>query len=189
MKLIILGFAIVISSFTSCNSNNSGKTDNKTISDTGKVTEETNPVIQKDSASIQSVLTEYLRLKNALVNDKSKEAADAGKSLKSALDSLGGDLMTAAQQKAFSEIGDDSKEHAEHIGANAGNIKHQREHFQMLSKDIYDLVKAFGTTQTIYKDYCPMVKAIWLSETKPIKNPYYGNSMLTCGQVQETIQK
>ena len=189
MKLIILGFAIITSSFTSCNSNNSGKTDNNTTLDTGKVTEQTHPRIQKDSASIQSVLTEYLKLKNALVADKSKEAAEASKSLKAALDKIGGDLMTEAQQKAFSEIGDDSKEHAEHIGANAGDIKHQREHFQMLSKDVYDLVKAFGPTQTIYKDYCPMVKAIWLSETRPIKNPYYGSKMLTCGEVKETIQK
>ena len=67
------------------------------------------------------------------------------------------------------------KEHAEHIGANAGNIKHQREHFQELSKDVYDLVKAFGTNQVVYKDYCPMAKAIWLSETKEIRNPYYSS--------------
>ena len=97
--------------------------------------------------------------------------------------------MTDTEQKAYTAISADLKEHAEHIGSNATNIKHQREHFQLLSKDIYDLVKAFGTTQTLYKDYCPMVKAIWLSETRPIKNPYYGSSMLTCGEVQETIQQ
>ena len=97
--------------------------------------------------------------------------------------------MTASEQKAFAELAEDSKEYATHIAANAGDIKHQREHFQKLSTDIYDLTKAFGTTQTLYKDYCPMVKAIWLSEVKPIKNPYYGSSMLTCGNVQETIQQ
>ena len=188
MKLLFLGFVVISSSFTSCN-NNADKSGNKVTLDTGTVSKQTDQVVQNDSASIQAVLTEYLRLKNALVGDKSKEAAEAARSLKNVLDSLGGELMTVAQQTAFSDIGDDSKEHAEHISANAGNIKHQREHFQLLSKDIYDLVKAFGTTQTIYKDYCPMVKAIWLSETRPIKNPYYGSSMLTCGQVQETIQK
>ena len=188
MKLILLGIALATSSFTACNSNNNSKTENTVNKDTGR-TEQMIPVAQKDSASLQNVLTEYLELKNALVAGRSKEAADAGNSLKAALDKVGGDQMTEAQQKAFIEIGDDSKEHAEHIGASGTDIKHQREHFQMLSKDIYDLVKAFGTTQTLYKDYCPMVKAIWLSETKPIKNPYYGSSMLTCGQVQETIQQ
>ena len=187
MKLIILGIAIASSSFTSCN-NNSAKPETTVKADTGK-TEVSTPVVQKDSASIQPVLTEYLKLKNALIAGKSQDAAEAAKSLNTAIDKLGEGSMTDSEQKAFAAIRDDSKEHAEHIGSNGSNIKHQREHFQLLSKDIYDLVKAFGTTQTLYKDYCPMVKAIWLSETKPIKNPYYGSSMLTCGEVQETIQQ
>jgi len=33
-----------------------------------------------------------------------------------------------------------------------------------------------------------MKKATWLSSNKTIKNPYYGNAMLTCGQVTETMQ-
>lgn len=188
MRLIILGIAIATSSFTSCGNNNSSKQDVTTGKDTTH-TEQSNQVVQKDSASIQNVIAEYLKMKNALVADKSNEAADAAKSLKEALDNMGAGKMTASEQKAFADLGDDTKEHAEHIGSNGGNIKHQREHFQMLSKNIYDLVKAFGATQTLYKDYCPMAKAIWLSETKPIKNPYYGNAMLTCGSVQETIQQ
>ena len=30
-----------------------------------------------------------------------------------------------------------------------------------------------------------MKKAAWLSSEKQIKNPYYGSSMLTCGEVTE----
>ena len=187
MKLVILGIAIASSSFTSCNSESTNTRDS-VKSDTIP-TKSTNPVIQKDSASIQPVLTEYLKVKNALVASKPKDAADAAKALNTVLGNMSDGLMTDAQQKAFSTISKDSKEHAEYIGANGNNIKVQREHFQLLSKDIYDLVKVFGTTQTLYKDYCPMVKAIWLSETKPIKNPYYGSKMLTCGEVQETIQQ
>lgn len=55
------------------------------------------------------------------------------------------------------EIADDAMEHSEHIGANAGKLEHQREHFEMLSKDVFDLVKDFGTGgQTLYKDFCFM---------------------------------
>ncbi len=187
MKLIILGIAIASSSFTSCN-NDSANSGAEVKTDTGQ-TEISNPVVQKDSASVQAVLAEYLKVKNALIAGKSKDAAAAATALNTELDKMADGLMSEAEQKAFSDIKDDSKEHAEHISSNGSNIKHQREHFQMLSKNIYDLVKAFGTTQTLYKDYCPMVKAIWLSETKPIKNPYYGSSMLTCGEVQETIQQ
>ena len=187
MKLIILGIAIASSSFTSCN-NDSAKSEPTVKADTGQ-TEVMTPVVQKDSASVEAVVSEYLKLKNALIAGKAKDAADAAKALNVAIDKLAEGPMTDTEQKTFTALRDDSKEHAEHIGSNATNIKHQREHFQMLSKNIYDVVKVFGTTQTLYKDYCPMVKAIWLSEVKPIKNPYYGSSMLTCGEVQETIQQ
>jgi hypothetical protein len=33
-----------------------------------------------------------------------------------------------------------------------------------------------------------MAKANWLSDQKEIANPYYGNSMLTCGSVKETLE-
>jgi hypothetical protein len=62
----------------------------------------------------------------------------------------------------------------------------------MLSKDMYDLVKAFGAGQTLYKDFCPMYNdnkgAIWLSESKEIKNPYYGKSMSSCGSMKEELK-
>ena len=84
------------------------------------------------------------------------------------------------------------KEHAEHIGKNAGKIDHQREHFSMMSEDIYSLVKAFGGGQALYNDFCPMFNdkkgAMWLSETREIKNPYMGSKMPTCGRVDEKIQ-
>ena len=185
MKLIIIVLAIASSSFTSCGNSNSGEAD--TISKDTNQTTQTNQVVPEDSASIESVLAEYLKLKNALVADKPKEAAEASKSLIAAFDKIAKDPMTGSQQKAYSDMGAALKEHAEKIGA-AGDIKVQRKHFQMLSNNLYDLVKAFGTTQTLYKDYCPMVKATWLSETMPIKNPYYGKEMLTCGVLQETIQ-
>ena len=187
MKLIILGLAIASSSFTACNNNDSDKGETDKIDTTR--TETTTPVVQKDSASAQALISEYLKLKNALVAGKAKDASEAAKTLNLELDKMANGSMTDAQQKAFGGIREDLKEHAEHIATKSSDIKHQREHFQLLSKDVYDLVKAFGSTQTLYKDYCPMVKAIWLSETKPIKNPYYGSSMLTCGEVQETIQQ
>lgn len=86
----------------------------------------------------------------------------------------------------------DAREHAEHISKNSGNIAHQREHFVILSKDIYDLVKTFGAGQVLYKDFDPMANngkgASWLSETKEIKNPYMGKAMLNTGTVKEEIK-
>ena len=128
-----------------------------------------------------------------MANDNGKDAAAAGNTIVATLAKV--DMKSIAQQqmKSYMDVADDLKENAEHIGANAGKIEHQREHFVMLSKDMADLVKTFGNGgQTLYKDFCPMANdgkgAIWMSEVKEIKNPYQGSKMLTCGSVKETIK-
>ncbi len=150
------------------------------------------PTDAKVTASMKEIVAHYLQLKNSLANDKTKDAGAAGKEIVVAMGTVDKSSLTAGQKKLYDDVEDDAKEHAEHIGANAGNIEHQREHFAMLSKDVYDLVKTFGSGQVLYKDFCPMYNdkkgAIWLSETKSIKNPYYGKKMLTCGSVQEEIK-
>jgi len=143
------------------------------------------------SFTINEIVTNYLELKNALVKDNSKAAANAGKALYVALNSIDTKSLDAKLKKEYVDIADDAKEHAEHIGDNSGKIEHQREHFAMLSKDINDFVQTFGTTQKLYQDYCPMYdegkSGYWISETKEIKNPYFGSQMLACGSVRKTF--
>lgn len=153
---------------------------------------ETTVVTTSQSAfSINEIVNGYLKLKNALVKDDSKGAANASKTLYATLNNLNSNSLDANLKKEYLDIADDAKEHAEHISDNPGKIEHQREHFAMLSKDINDLIKTFGTTQKLYQDYCPMYdegkSGYWISETKDIKNPYYGSQMLTCGSVKKTF--
>lgn len=146
----------------------------------------------KVAATVKQIIASYLKLKNALAGDKSNDAAEAGKEIVEALGTLDKSLLTTEQAKLYEDVGEDAREHAEHIGENAKNIGHQREHFAVLSQDVYDLVKTFGAGQLLYKNFCPMYNdkkgAIWLSETKTIKNPYYGKKMLTCGEFQEELK-
>ncbi|MFE3866827.1 DUF3347 domain-containing protein [Flavobacterium sp. LS2P90] len=152
---------------------------------------ETVVTTSQSAFSINEIVTNYLKLKNALVKDDSKGAANAGKALYATLNTLDSKSLDAKLKKEYVDIADDAKEHAEHIGDNPGKIEHQREHFAMLSKDINDLIKTFGTTQKLYQDYCPMYdegkSGYWISETKEIKNPYFGSQMLTCGSVKKTF--
>ncbi len=144
------------------------------------------------TVSLKEIVTAYLQLKDAFTKDNTNDAATAGKALEAAFKSFDKSALTAEQKKTYEDIESDAREHAEHIGANAGKIEHQREHFDMLSKDVYDLVKAFGAGQTLYKDFCPMYNdnkgAIWLSETKDIKNPYFGKAMSSCGSMKEELK-
>lgn len=161
----------------------------KTKGDTISTSHDVNP---KVAASIDKMVEHYLNLKNALVNDNSKDAADAGKEMVDAIKSLDESLLTDEQKKIYEDVEEDALEHAEHIGENVGNIEHQREHFDILSNDMFDLVKAFGSEKVLYKDFCPMYNdkegAIWLSEIKEIKNPYMGKKMSNCGSMKEEIK-
>ena len=192
-KSISTMLAIVIATFSACAQEKHEHHDKKDAPAVKTNTESTASIPDaKSTASINEIVEHYLHLKNALVADNTKEAATAGVALESAFKKFDKKDLTAAQKKVYEDVEDDAREHAEHIGANGGNIEHQREHFDILSKDIYDLVKAFGSTQLLFKDFCPMYNdgkgAMWLSESKPIKNPYYGKKMLTCGSVKEEIK-
>lgn len=143
------------------------------------------------AAFMKKLADDYLAVKNALTNGKAGEAADASKNMAEALKGFDKSLLTAEQKKVYDANGEDLKEHAEHIGKNAGDIEHQRDHFSMMSEDMYALVKAFGGGKTLYHEHCPMAKdnkgAMWLSESKAIRNPYFGDKMMECGSVEEEI--
>ncbi|HAA17248.1 MAG TPA: hypothetical protein DCP28_00195, partial [Cytophagales bacterium] len=62
-----------------------------------------------------------------------------------------------------------------------------------LSKQMYALTKSFDWSAVeVYYQYCPMALedqgAYWLSRDKEIRNPYFGDAMLTCGEVREYIK-
>ena len=155
---------------------------------TTEVTSSIAIISTKDYAN--DIITSYLNLKNRLAKDDSKGAADKGKTLLASFNRFDTKKLNATQKKEYLDIVDDAKEHAEHIGANAGKLEHQREHFVLLSKDMNDLIKLFGSNRQLYQDYCPMADdgkgATWISETKEIKNPYQGSKMLTCGSVKKS---
>lgn len=147
--------------------------------------------VQKTSM-IDEIVSNYLVLKNALIKDDAKGAANAGKAIIVAMAKIDMKSLSASQMKGYMDVADDLKENAKHIEENAGKIAHQREHFVMLSKDVNDLLKTFGNSgPKLYQDFCPMANegkgAIWISETKAIQNPYYGKKMMTCGSVKKEI--
>lgn len=191
-KLVFVIIASIL--FASCNNNRNRSTESETQNSGTQAKSQSDSlnVATANNSDIDEIVKNYLDLKNALVNDNSKDAAIAGKALETAFKKQNQTSLTEEEKKIFSEIEEDAREHAQHIGENGDNIKHQREHFEILSQDIYDLVKTFGGGQVLYRDFCPMYNngkgAYWLSETKEIKNPYYGKEMPTCGSVKEELQ-
>ena len=164
-------------------------TDNKDIKAVSVTYTKVDP---KVSAAINEIVNQYLRIKNALASDNGGEAANGGKAMVNAIAKIDKSLFTAEQKNAFDKDEEGLKEDAEHIGKKGDDIAHQRSHFTSLSEAVYNLVRAFGAGRPLYHDHCPMAKnnegAMWISELKEVKNPYFGSAMPDCGSVEEIIK-
>lgn len=140
--------------------------------------------------SVSEIVTNYLKIKNALIKDDSNGASNAGRTLFKILNTTDTNDLTSNQKKDYLKIVTEAKRNTEHIKNNNGKIEHQRERFAMLSKNMNDLITIFGTNQKLYQDYCPMYNdgkdGLWISETKEIRNPYYGSEMLSCGTIKKS---
>jgi hypothetical protein len=135
------------------------------------------------------IINAYLAIKNGLVATDKKVTAQAATKLLVAFKQFDMSKLSGDTHNTYMEIYENAKEQAEHILKS--KIDHQREHFEILSTDIKDLIDLLGTEKTLYQDHCPMASdgngADWISEVKDIKNPYFGSKMLKCGSVTKQI--
>jgi len=144
---------------------------------------------QKKEITTKNILKSYFELQKALADDKNDLAKKAGENMLAAFSSFDMSKLSHAQHTEYMDIAESSKEHASHIMES--DITHQREHFEMLTKDMADLIALLGAEQKVYQVYCPMYKnnqgGTWLSEIEEVDNPYFGHRMKKCGSVQKTI--
>lgn len=123
-----------------------------------------------------ALLNSYYGIKEALVKS---DAAGASNNANEFLKLTG----SIASPELKNKLNADGK-----LIATASNLKDQREVFARFSENFYTLVKTTNLTrQPVYHMYCPMKKSYWLSNEKAVQNPYYGNAMLKCGSVKDTI--
>jgi Cu(I)/Ag(I) efflux system membrane fusion protein len=141
-------------------------------------------------SQLQSVVNQYFVLKDELVASRQDEALEAAAALLSSLESVDMSLLADEPHMYWMARLKEIEEHAEAI-ANTDNIDEQRKFFKTLSEGLIRSAKAFGTAEKLYVQYCPMADddqgANWLSQSEEVRNPYYGNMMLTCGNVEEII--
>lgn len=72
------------------------------------------------------------------------------------------------------------------------DVEEQRKQFGFLSESLIESIKVFGIPEdTYYVQYCPMAfdnkGADWLSDVTEIRNPFFGDKMLKCGVVKDTL--
>ena len=128
-------------------------------------------------AKMDLAYNNYLQLKDALVASKPDAAKEAALKLKTSL------VPINDSKNAMSEATKISK---------ASTMEEMRKSFASLSTAMTAIVKGGQLSKgVLYLEYCPMANnntgAYWLSNEKEIKNPYFGDKMLKCGSVKETI--
>ncbi|AKD55092.1 DUF3347 domain-containing protein [Spirosoma radiotolerans] len=130
-------------------------------------------------------LTAYYQVKDALVATDAAKAKLGATALVAALGKVDAAKFTAADKKALAT----AKTKAASISKST-SVDAQREQFNGLSSSMIALAKATKPAKT-YVQFCPMAAdgkgASWLSDKREVRNPYYGNKMLTCGSVKEEI--
>lgn len=127
---------------------------------------------------LSAAYVNYIQLKDALVASDSDKSKKAGAELQKS-------LAPVSNSKKASELT------AKLVAST--DLAAQRKIFSSLSNEMSILVKGGKLSAgVLYFDYCPMANnnegAYWLSNEKEIKNPYFGDRMLKCGSVKETIE-
>ncbi|QED38170.1 DUF3347 domain-containing protein [Antarcticibacterium arcticum] len=119
----------------------------------------------------------YINIKNALVKTDATMAQDRAKEMVAALESNEANTSVAEAARKI---------------ATSADVNVQREAFSELTKAMDSQLEGALASGEIYKQYCPMAFEgkgdSWFSNTKEIRNPYYGDKMLRCGRVEATIK-
>lgn len=161
--------------------------DNKVKNEPDVVTVDTTPEAKEyTSAKIEAefndpkvavVFEEYIQLKTALVNTNSENTAVAAKSLYAKLVAIDASEEITKTVQSMAETND---------------IELQRKAFVDVTAYVESMLTGALKSGTIYKQFCPMAfgntGAHWLSSSKEIQNPYFGDKMLKCGRVTAEIR-
>jgi len=139
-----------------------------------------------------AIVEKYMRLQKALAGDDPEGSVEAAGDMMEALSGVDMGLVTGEAHDLW----------ASHLAAmkvalnkikGAEEIEPMRNAFEGLSKELITAAGRFGIPQgkRLYRAHCPMAfddrGADWLQLNADILNPYFGSSMLKCGEVKQVI--
>ncbi|MFC2186150.1 efflux RND transporter periplasmic adaptor subunit [Fulvivirgaceae bacterium LMO-SS25] len=134
----------------------------------------------------------YIALKDHLVAANAKEAKSAAQNVLNKWNEIKIDAESAEVKAAWEKVEEQLLEPLQRL-ANEDKIDVQRDYFIGISDIMIQLNQSFGIAGGIlYIQNCPMANddkgADWLSMEQNIRNPYFGDMMLTCGTVEGKIE-
>ncbi|WP_298504545.1 efflux RND transporter periplasmic adaptor subunit [uncultured Maribacter sp.] len=136
----------------------------------------------------QSALQPYFKMEDAFVVSDASQVSILAKTTAEKLKAIGVNNLGKMEKSHLSKS-------VEMLGAisSSQDIESQRKYLVILNENIVVLAMNIESpTETLYVQKCPMADnykgAIWLNQKKEIENPYYGESMLSCGAIVHEIK-
>lgn len=143
--------------------------------------------VEKREAQKKEITKNYLALKNSLIISDSLAVVKNADALKTALKNFKFKKLSLEKMNEATTKRRDIIDLVTQVAATK-NINKQRKIVQELSVKFWDLAPKFKAEDaTLYLQVCPMTGAVWTSDSKEIKNPYYPKNMLTCGEVKASL--
>lgn len=145
--------------------------------------------------SYQQMMAGYYGLKDALVASDSVKANEASRKLAVLADSL---KIAEIQGDSTGMIKETAKTFTGTISGSAqalvkeSTLEAKRKEFEMISDALWSLTRTVRYDgEKVYYQFCPMAfdnkGAYWLSNQAVIRNPYFGDQMLECGKVEDSL--
>ena len=138
------------------------------------------------SSDFNKALPSYLKMKDALVASDASQVSAFAKATSEKLKAISTDDLGTMEKQHLTK----SIEMLDAV-ANNDNLENQRAHFVILNENIVPIAMSIENSTNYYIQKCPMANnnkgAVWLSMEEEIRNPYYGDAMLTCGSVIDSL--
>ena len=140
---------------------------------------------------LKVTLEAYLRLKESLVEGNENQNTSLSGRFSEVLEGINAGQISGEALDFWNERKSALQAASQGI-QEAEILELQREHFISLSEEMIKTLLVFGlNNQSIFVDHCPMANsdngAYWLSDVRKIRNPYFGDAMLTCGEIVKEI--
>lgn len=145
--------------------------------------------------SFTALLASYYSLKDAFVASDTAKANTAASTLIKNADSL---KVSEIQGDTSGMIKETATVLAQTISTSGNaltaekSIEDKRREFEMITDALWSLTRTVQYDgQKVYYQYCPMAfnnkGAYWLSNSREISNPYFGDKMPKCGEVADSL--
>ncbi|MFK8009340.1 MAG: efflux RND transporter periplasmic adaptor subunit [Saprospiraceae bacterium] len=139
---------------------------------------------------LSSLSDQYLLLKNTLVETNASAAKEAATNFLKELENVDMTLIKGDAHKYWMQQLSAFQSHGKKI-TTLEEVETQRQQFEFLSDAMINSITAFGTKNKLFVQFCPMAfenkGADWISDIQEVRNPYFGDKMMKCGLVTDTL--